>query len=201
MKIIKILLAALILFGSIEANAGLILQDDFNGNYQIDSNETLGQWFITEDENISIAFAFSDMNSHLDLLPTLTMNLFDGIGVGGSLLGSVSLDVSNDLDDWNGTFIDFDFSFLDLNVGGIYTASVEALNGRWGVNKTNDDNSYAFGSSIRWGNLNGGDLRFRVTPVINGGSVDVPEPTSLSIIAASLFGLFFTRRKKILNIK
>lgn len=41
-----------------------------------------------------------------------------------------------------GTFIDFDFSFLDLVIGNSYTAIIFAENARWGVQSYSNYTTY-----------------------------------------------------------
>lgn len=135
-NLLKLAILCSLYIMTLPANAGLILQDEGRGSSQVYGNSVLGQWFTTEDTNVKIAFAFIDMNPHFEFLPQVTMHLYEGIGFETGLLGSVLLNLDMPLAKRTWTFVDFNFSFLDLTVGKQYTAIISAPNERWGVKVT-----------------------------------------------------------------
>lgn len=179
-----------------------IVQDQFNSIKQIYSYSGIGQTFTAEDSAIdSIGFYFIDMNPTYGPL-SLTINLYDGQGFGGSSLGSQLFSLTDRFNGW----YDVDFSFASLAVGSVYSVELVAPTQRWAVQV--NQHSYAsgvtIGSAIDYlgGNAiikdqirTNNDLRFRVTA---SETVIVPEPLSsvLFIAGGSLFILMGFLKKR-----
>jgi hypothetical protein len=120
-----------------QVQAGVILQDTSDSSRQIQNFEEIGQSFTAEDSFVKIAFGFVDFNQQ-NFNDALTVNLYEGNGSGGTLVGSVSQTLTPGLGLPNNIpfpceFVDFDFSFVSLTVGNAYTALVDAQNSRWGI--------------------------------------------------------------------
>ena len=76
---------------SIATHAGVILQDQKNADSQIQEYYPIGQTFRAEDPLVAIAFWVEEwppLYGPVPELPNLTIELYQGAGVGGSLLGS-----------------------------------------------------------------------------------------------------------------
>ena len=100
-----------VLVGVGHVEGGLILQDESQGRLTIWFFSPAGQTFTAEDANIaSIGFGLSDVNDDLPNLG-LTVNLYEGIGTGGFLLGSDTMIPTSGL---HLTFVDFDFRSAGL---------------------------------------------------------------------------------------
>ena len=108
---------------------------------QIQSMSPIGQTFTSEDAKITyIGFAIFDMNPQLPIVP-INVELFEGEGTDGTLLGTMPLQTSSDplslpgflLPVDNARFLEADFSFATLDVGQVYTALLTSSNGRAGV--------------------------------------------------------------------
>ena len=176
------------------AHAGIIFQDtvDFTG-YTIAANNPIGQSFLAEDPLLgSIAFAFYTANDFLPNDP-ITMTLFEGAGIGGTVLDTVTQTLSSTLSNSlfvPPVFIDFDFSGTALTVGTTYTVGVETGSFRVAV-RASAANPYADGQLFRngLGFVASQDLGFRVTPA----PASVPTPSALLLMGTSLFGLIAWR--------
>jgi hypothetical protein len=131
--------------------------------------DPIGQTFTAVDAQINaIAFAFSDINPTFPNEP-ITMSLYEGVGFGGTLLGSVTQTLPGVLPGTLDTpvFIDFDFSGTALNVGSVYTVAVTVPSSPKVAVVYSDANPYAGGHYISGvdGIITGFDLNFRVTAV------------------------------------
>lgn len=188
-----LLTAFIVLNASHSAFALAIIQPLDNGRTMIDIVEAVGQSFLAEDASVSIGFKIGDINTQFPNLG-LTMNLFEGSGMGGTLLGTVFSTVPDSYDD----FLDFDFSSVSLTPGNVYTASIEAPNYRWGVYSyywgTQYSDPYVDGTAFFYGSARiDEDLTFRVLP-----TAPVPEPSSLFLLFTGVVGLlgYGWRRKR-----
>ena len=183
------------------ANAALILQDEKAGpGWTIGYSGVVGQTFTAEDAKISaIAFSFYDVNHASFPNENISMLLYDGTVDPGSLLHTETQLLTPGITD---TFVDFNFSLVDLIVGNTYIAIVQALNNRWGVNVNQHANNsgplpgtidYLGGDAIYDGLIEPNlDLRFRVTPVSA-----VPVPAAIWLFGTALVGLVgFNKRRK-----
>ena len=174
---------------------------------QILSMSPIGQTFTSEDTKITyIGFAIFDMNPQLPIVP-INVELFEGEGTDGTLLGTMPLQTSSDplslpdfLSSGNPRFLEADFSFATLNVGQIYTALLTTSNAQAGIYgeywKNDIDGSvlqpdlytggYGFNYETQSPSYKGEfDLVFRAT--------SVPEPAALILFA--LGGLILRRRR------
>ena len=175
----------LLLLGGLPPSAvfgGTILQNVGSGDAQIAVYDPIGQSFVADDVQLStIAFAFSDMNLGNPNSP-ITMSLYAGTGVGGTLLDSVTQTLPFVLPGTGAPlqFIDFNFAGNSLILGATYTAVVTTTSPKVGVAYNVNDvyaggqvfESYAAGDPFH--NEAGYDLAFRV--------VTVPEPGSAVLV-------------------
>jgi len=171
-RIIKaggLLVGLLIMAGS--ATAGVILQDTGNAAYQIQFVEPMGQSFTAEDPFVKFAFYYHTFSPHFANAP-LTIRLFAGTTVVGAPLISVVFSIPDPNQNVR-AFVDVDLSAIELTVGNVYTASVDASNPYWGAAFQNSGNPYAGGLAISFGSQRANtDWRFRVTPVILDSDAD-----------------------------
>ena len=152
-----------------------ILQDQGENVKQIQLSEPIAQTFTAEDSSmLSIGFGLEIMNSGYSDL-SLSAQLYEGAGIGGSLLASATASPPASLDYFR-DFFDFPFPSVNLNPGASYTVLLQAPNSAWGVAW----NQWAYaappyanipgrvdypnGDAIWDGQIKPyGDLRFRVT--------------------------------------
>ena len=168
---------------------------------QVDYFETVGQSFTAEFTDLtSIAFYYLTMNPGASNDP-FTMFLYEGAGVGGPQLGSVSFSLPYS-PPGNSTYgyYDADFSSIDLVIGSVYTAGVrvDGTSPLWGLAWGGD--TYT-GGQLYSGNPNNFcgdgatcDLRFRV--IGEAGAVDVPTATTLPLLGLAIAALGYSRRKR-----
>jgi hypothetical protein len=158
------------------AKAGLIIQPQSNWGYQIKSYMPVGQTFTAEDALInSIGFHVSEMNPHFPLAP-IWVDLFKGVGTGGTLLGRAQLD---GIELGYSGFYDADFNSVTLTVGQVYTATLSSSTERAAIRGTYFEpppGPYAGGKAIFRGVPDPNrDLAFRVQPI--------PGPTTFLRLA------------------
>jgi len=196
----KTTLVATALVSSTTLNAASIFQDQTSGGTtQILAYSEIGQSFTAEDDSIaSIGFYVSDMNSGFAPSFDLSVELFEGVGFGGASLGTAAINLS----DGFAGYADFDFSFVNLNIGNNYSAQLISQTARGGVQanqhtigSTPIDGKidYLGGDYIINGNLSTvQDARFRVI-----AASPVPVPAAVWLFGSGLIGLVgFARRKK-----
>lgn len=188
----------LLLLGGLTPSAGFggtILQNVGSGDAQIAVYDPIGQSFVADDVQLStIAFAFSDMNLGNPNSP-ITMSLYAGTGVGGTLLDSVTQTLPFVLPGTGAPlqFIDFNFAGNGLILGATYTAVVTTTSPKVGVAYNVNDvyaggqvfESYAAGDPFH--NEAGYDLAFRV--------VTIPEPGVAALSALGGLALLIRCRR------
>lgn len=150
------------------ANADIV-QDSGIFDRAISAFDPIGQTFTAVDAQISsIAFAFSDINPSFPNEP-VTMSLYEGVGFGGTLLGSVTQTLPGLLPSTLDTpvFIDFNFSGTQLDIGSVYTIAVAVPSSPKVAVVYSDANPYSGGHYISGvdGIISGFDLNFRITAV------------------------------------
>ena len=183
--------AGLLSFMCTSLQAGSILQDTFSSAHSWPSSVIVrGQSFtaIPAVANLTtIGFGYRDSNTFLS--PSLvTIDLFEGIGYGGSLVDSASMVIATGL---GNRIVDFDFSGVTVSPGSFYSFRVTGGPGAGGI--YNADDLYAGGTMLdSTGNpLPDDDLTFRVV-----GFEDVPEPSTALFVGFGLAGLAMWRSKQ-----
>lgn len=185
------LLLAATAFSSSHAMAGEILQDSSNDRIQVLFYGPIGQSFVAQDSAVSFAFSFGVLNN-FDANTSINLDLREGDGDSGSVIGSFSFSLS---DDFSGYF-DVDLSSIALAVGQTYTAELTSQSGYFGVDVNLEGNPYANGRGYFSASFFGpiptpnDDFRFRVTPKV----VAAPSPDAWSLFGLGLFGIAAHRR-------
>ncbi len=155
-----------------------------------------GQSFTAEDQYIySIGF-FIEEHDQGDFLP-ITMDLYEGIGYGGSLLKSADFTPGAGYND----FYDVDFSDVSFTVGNMYSVKLTTTSNKWALHRV--QHSYPNGSPRGdWINYEGGDMLDKTgTPVPYMDltfRVLAPEPISstLFLTGAATLGFRMYRKKR-----
>ncbi|MCP4261258.1 MAG: hypothetical protein GY774_27685 [Planctomycetes bacterium] len=163
---------------SVVTQAGIILQDQENAGKQIQWFYPMGQTFTAEDPLVAIAFWVEEWPPSNDpTLPNLTIELYQGAGIGGSLLGTAPVQgLSSGFDG----FYDAYFSSVNLTVGQVYTAIVSSDNPYAGMMLITAD-LYPGGAMVQNGTIySDHDAAFRVRPISN------PIPTPSAILLGSI---------------
>lgn len=156
-------------------NAASIIQDQTSGlTRQIYSFSPLGQSFTAEDESIlSIGFFVTDINPNFAPSFELSVELFEGEGFAGQSLGIATLSLS----DGFAGYADFDFSFVDLVIGNMYSAQIISSTSRGGIQI--NQHSYPNGTQL------GGGIDYTGGDHIINGAIDSISDTRFRVIAAS----------------
>ncbi len=193
-----VLCAGILGVASGTAQAAIIEQSAGVFDAAIAAFDPIGQSFVATDSLLgSIAFAFSDINPTSANDP-VTMTLYDGAGVAGSVLTSVMQTLPAVLPSTTAApvFIDFDFTGTSLTIGNTYTAAVTTGSSFKIAVVYNGADAYASGMAFESaaGSLNscsaGCDLNFRVTPSA------VPVPAAAWLFGSGLVGLLSVSRKR-----
>jgi len=183
-------IAAIIMSFTSVTHAGIILQDQMNAGNQIVEYYPIGQTFTAEDPLVAIAFWVEEwppLYGPVPTLPNLTIELFQGAGIGGTSLGSAPvLGLSSG---FNG-FYDAYFGSVNLTVGQGYTAIVSSDSPYAGVSYRMAD-LYPGGVKVERGSLVPNyDMTFRVRPI--------PAPGAILLGSIGLGLVGWLRRKRTL---
>jgi hypothetical protein len=139
-----------------------------------------GQSFAADssvEDLLFIGFRYEDSNTILPA-PTVTIDLFEGLGFGGTLVDSEMVTVPTGL---GSRWVDLDFTGVSLVAGNDYSFRLTKGAGAGGVNHSSSD-LYAGGTRLDGnGDPLSGDLTFRV--------LGVPEPSSLVMAALGVLAV------------
>ncbi|MFD3397265.1 PEP-CTERM sorting domain-containing protein [Alteromonas macleodii] len=196
----KIMKVALLGIAALTANAhaGVILQENSDAGTVI--NREVGQSFTAEDTNIRFGVRLWSANAHQPNGGVI-FSLYEGDGLNGSLLYNTNLFPNIEGLGWN-DFIFADFTSIDLNVGQMYTASIQDTLGEsyWGTNfnRAKFAPGYDGGRMHSWhDDPSEYDLKFRIEPSgINdtAPTVEVSAPTTLGLLSLALVAAGLRRR-------
>lgn len=164
-------IAAIIMSFTVATHAGIILQDQKNAGSQIVEYYPIGQTFTAEDPLVAIAFWVEEwppLGGSVPALPNLAIELYQGAGIGGSLLGSAPVQgLSSGFDG----FYDAYFGSVTLTVGQVYTAIVSSDSPYAAVHYRTAD-LYPGGVKVERGALVPNyDMTFRVRPIPAPGAI------------------------------
>jgi hypothetical protein len=170
--------------------AGEILQPQIAGAVNIGIYSPMGQTFTAEDSRIS-TIGFDVWEGTFGGPPeALTYNLLQGAGIGGDLLGSGSITLSNNFSG----YADVNFSSVTLTVGQVYTVLLSEPSDTYVVDRNFLSAlpgyiNYKGGDAIEQGLIQPGtDLTFRIEPL--------PEPGVLALSTAGFIALGARLRSK-----
>lgn len=161
-----------------------ILYSPGSGLHQVEVFEPIGQTFVAEDAFIEAGLYFAAINPGFANTDDIKYELFEGAGVGGTLLDSAIFSLATG---YVGFYLE-DFSSIALNIGDTYSlvASVVGTSPHWGVGQTSDPGAP---NGILNGSISTAKFALSVNPV------SVPEPAMLSLIGLGLLGFGFARRR------
>ena len=167
---------------------GIIITPANGGANIITGHSPIGQTFVAEDPHVTVGL-------HIDQNPgggsrELTISMFEGMGVGGTLLDNRVVNVPQA---FTRGYLDQDYSHLSLTVGQAYSVTLSSTSPAFYSDNTLASTSYANGVPIIDGVVRSDlpDKAFRVVPV--------PEPAgTLAVVAALAAGTLTRGRRRLL---
>jgi hypothetical protein len=175
-KYLKILIAviAISVYPTRSVIAGIIENSWNTGITQIFYFQPIGESFIAQDAHVMASLYYTPINPGYTV-SDLTLSLYQGEGIGGSLLASDTFSLPLNFSG----FYNSDFSGVSLAVGHLY--SIVAYGGNspyWGAGMSDDTAGHV---RIESGIVNPdatNAFAFRITPV--------PEPATLALMSLGL---------------
>lgn len=188
-KYLKILIAviAISVYPTRSVIAGII-QNDWNGGIaQVHFFEPVGESFTAQDAHVLASLYYTPINTGSPV-SDITLSLYQGEGIGGSLLESDTFLLPQGFSG----FYNSDFSGITLAVGQSYSivASVVGNSPYWGVGLSSGT---AGNAGIESGNVSNNPTlayAFRITPQ------NVPEPATLALMSLGLAGMRISSSKR-----
>lgn len=180
----SIIAAAIAVVAPLSVSAATIDLGLGGTTWQINAYEPIGQSFTAEDALVDIEYWIVSFNTQFPL-ESITANLYDGEGLGGSVVDTVTVDP---LGGFTGYFKFFDN--IALTVGSVYTIALTSPNPYWGAQSA--DQSYDGGTGFLSGAPVSVDMAIRVTPDLSA----VPLPAGGLLLLGGLGLLGAAKRRK-----